>query len=203
VRLIPRDTAFFDMFEELTKRLGASSRLLAELFADPGRLEHFTALIKDQEHQADGITHDIISRIDQSFVTPIDREDIHLLASRLDNVIDLIDGTARRAAMFHITETHAAARRLCDVLVRATDHIDAAVHKMKDSRFVGEEGVTVKKLEEEGDALYHQAVGDLFKGSPDPLEVIKWKELYDTLERAIDQCEDVSNVLQSIALKHA
>ena len=203
VRIIPRDTAFFHMFEELTKRLGASSRLLSELFADPGRLEHFTSLIKDQEHQADVITHDIISRIDQSFVTPIDREDIHLLASRLDNVIDLIDGTARRAAMFHITEAHPAAHRLCEVLVKATDHIDAAVHRMKDSKVVGEEGVRVKKLEEEGDALYHQAVGELFKGTPDPLEVIKWKELYDTLERAIDQCEDVSNVLQSIALKHA
>ena len=203
MRLIPRDTAFFAMFEELTKRLGAASRLLCQLFMDPARVDHFTTLIKDQEHQADDITHDIISRIDQSFVTPIDREDIHLLASRLDNVIDLIDGTARRAAMFHITETHAAARRLCEVLVKATDHIDAAVHKMKDSKVVTAEGQLVKKLEEEGDALYHQAVGDLFKGTPDPLEVIKWKELYDTLERAIDQCEDVSNVLQSIALKHA
>lgn len=191
------------MFEQLTKRLSAASRLLSELFADPVRVDHFTTLIKDQEHEADDITHDIISRIDKSFVTPIDREDIHLLASRLDNVIDLIDGTARRAAMFHITETHDYARRLCEVLVKATDHIDAAVYRMKDSKVVAEEGRKVKLLEEEGDALYHEAVGELFLGTPDPLDVIKWKELYDTLERAIDQCEDVSNVLQSIALKHA
>jgi Phosphate transport regulator (distant homolog of PhoU) len=203
VRLIPRDTAFFAMFEQLTKRLCASSRLLSELFGDPARVDHFTSLIKDQEHEADDITHEIISRIDKSFVTPIDREDIHLLASRLDNVIDLIDGTARRAAMFHITETHRAAHNLCDVLVRATDCIDAAVHRMKDSKIVAEQAGKVKALEEEGDALYHEAVGELFLGTPDPLEVIKWKELYDTLERAIDQCEDVSNVLQSIALKHA
>lgn len=203
LRLIPRDTAFFQMFEQLAQRLKSAAMLLSELFAHPDQVDHFAAAIKALEHEADTITHEIISRIDQSFVTPIDREDIHLLASRLDNVVDLVDGTARRAVMFHITDVHQSARLLCDVLVRATDNLAAAVPRMKDSRFVVAQAREVKLREEEGDALYHEAVGELFKGNPDPLEVIKWKELYDTLERALDQCEDVANVLESIALKHA
>jgi len=203
VRLIPRDTAFFAMFEQLSKRLTAAARLLAGMFAEPTRLDHFVSAIKLVEHEADTITHDIIARIDQTFVTPFDREDIHLLASRLDNVVDLVDGTARRAAMFHLTDVHEAAKKICEVLIRATDAIEAAVAHMRDVRFVVEKGREIKLREEEGDALYHEAVGELFRGTPDPLEVIKWKELYDTLERALDQCEDVSNVLESIALKHA
>lgn len=203
VRLIPRDTAFFSMFAQLSKRLTAAARLLAGLFADPSRLDHFTSAIKLVEHEADTITHDIIARIDQTFVTPFDREDIHLLASRLDNVVDLVDGTARRAAMFHVTDVHEAAKKICAVLIQATDAIEAAVAHMKDVRFIVDKGREIKMREEEGDALYHEAVGELFRGTPDPLEVIKWKELYDTLERALDQCEDVANVLESIALKHA
>ena len=202
MRLIPRDEAFFEMFAQLAKRVSAAARLLKQLFADPANLEQHVAAIKAVEHEADEITHGIILRIDKSFVTPIDREDIHVLASELDDVVDLIDGTARRAEMFHITEVREGARRLCDVLIRATDHIEAAVAHMKDSRIVVARGRDIKLREEEGDQLYHQAVGELFAGKPDALEVIKWKELFDTLERALDQCEDVANVLESIALKH-
>jgi uncharacterized protein Yka (UPF0111/DUF47 family) len=143
------------------------------------------------------------ARIDRSFVTPIDREDIHLLVSQLDTVIDLVDGTARRAQMFHITEAREPARRLTDVLVRASDAIQAAVASMKKTKVVTERAREVKRLEEEGDAIYHEAVGALFAGSPNPLEVIKWKDLYDTIEDALDKCEDVANVLESISLKHA
>jgi uncharacterized protein Yka (UPF0111/DUF47 family) len=160
------------------------------------------AAIKAVEHEADELTHKIILRIDRSFVTPIDREDIHLLAGELDDVLDLMDGTARRAQMFHITDVRPSALPLCDVLIRATEHIEAAVAEMKDSRIVVARGRDIKLREEEGDQIYHQAIGDLFAGKPDAIEVIKWKELFDTLERALDQCEDVANVLESIALKH-
>jgi len=191
------------MFSDLAKHATTSATLLHDLFTDPAHLERYAAEIKEVEHRADNITRDVISRIDKSFVTPIDREDIHLLVSQLDNVVDLIDGTARRAAMFHITEVKEPAKLLCDVLLEATRSIESAVMNMRDSKQVVMRGREIKLKEEEGDALYHQAVGSLFAGHPDPLEVIKWKELYDTLERALDQCEDVANVLESIALKHA
>jgi uncharacterized protein len=203
LRLIPRDEAFFDMFAELAKRLSASARLLHKLFSEPQRLSEHVSAIKELEHEADNLTHEVIMRIDRSFVTPIDREDIHLLVSQLDTVIDLVDGTARRAQMFHITEAREPARRLTDVLVRASDAIQAAVASMKKTKVVTERAREVKRLEEEGDAIYHEAVGALFAGSPNPLEVIKWKDLYDTIEDALDKCEDVANVLESISLKHA
>ncbi|HJR62137.1 MAG TPA: DUF47 family protein [Gemmatimonadaceae bacterium] len=202
-RLLRRDEGFFDSFSQIAKRLTASARLLRELFADPARLAEYAASIKDLEHEADEITRDIISRIDKTFVTPLDREDIHLLASQLDNVVDLVDGTARRAAMFHIDEVRDPALRLADVLVRASDSIQTSVANMRKSRVVTTHAHQLKLLEEEGDAIYHEAVGALFAGQPDPLDVIKWKELYDTLERAIDECEDVANVLESISIKHA
>jgi uncharacterized protein Yka (UPF0111/DUF47 family) len=203
VRLIPRDEAFFDMFAQLAQRLTDAARLLHQLFSEPERLDEHVASIKRLEHEADNLTHEIILRIDRSFVTPIDREDIHLLASKLDTTIDLIDGTARRAQMFHILDTREPARRMTDVLIRAGDAIQIAVRSIKKTKIVTERARAVKKLEEEGDAVYHEAVGELFEGTPDPLEVIKWKDLYDTIEDALDECEDVANALESISLKHA
>lgn len=203
MRLIPRDEVFFDLFNELAKRTIRAATLLKQLFAEPGQLDHYVGQIKAVEHEADNLTHDIINRIDKTFVTPIDREDIHLLASQLDEVVDLVDGTARRAAMFHITQVREPAKRLCEVLIRATEAIQVAVREMRNSKIVVQQSRVIKEREEEGDALYHEAVGLLFKGSPNPLDVIKWKELYDTLERALDQCEDVANALESISLKHA
>ena len=202
MRLIPRDEKFYDLFAELGKRLSASAKLLNQLFAEPARIEAYCAAIKAIEHEADRLTHDVIDRIDRSFVTPIDREDIHLLASRLDNVIDLIDGTARRAAMFRLREIRPHARQLSDVLMRASNTLEVMVSGMRESRTVSEHARAVKLLEEEGDAIYHEAVGALFDNGAEPLEVIKWKEMYDTIERALDECEDVANTIGSIALKN-
>ena len=202
MRLIPRDEKFFDLFAELGVRITRSAKLVCELFAHPERTAELVARVKEVEHEADNITRGVIERIDKSFVTPIDREDIHLLASALDNVIDLLDGAARRVEMFHITETKPAAQQLAQVLERAAGQIEHGVASMKRPKDVTASSVAIKQLEEEGDAIYHRAVGELFAGTPDPLEVIKWKEIYDTLERAIDQCEDVANVIQSVALKN-
>lgn len=206
MRLIPRDEHFFDMFAELAVRITRSAALLRDLFSDPTRLREHEAAIKDVEHEADQLVHQVNKRIDTSFVTPLDREDIHLLAKRLDNVVDLIDGTARRAVMFRITEARPPALALTDVLVRAGEVIEQQVRDIRKSAAVAAHGERIKKLEEEGDAVYHEAVGELFDGNggrPDPLEVLKWKELYDKLEDALDECEDVSNTLESIALKNS
>jgi uncharacterized protein Yka (UPF0111/DUF47 family) len=203
VRLIPRDEGFFVLFNELAKRLKEAARLLNRLFAESDKIDQYVAAIKTVEHEADVLTHDVRARIDRSFVTPIDREDIHLLATELDDVIDLLDGTARRAAMFHIAETKQPALRLSETIMRAADHIQIGVAAIKKPSVVSEASRAIKRLEEEGDAIYQEAVGELFRGKPDALEVMKWKELYDTLERALDQCQGVGHVLESISLKNS
>jgi uncharacterized protein len=202
VRLLPKSPEFFQMFAVLASRTTAAARLLHTLFEEPGRIAELTSAIKDLEHQADVLTHDVIELIDTSFITPIDREDIHLLASRLDDVIDLIDGTARRAQMFRIHDVKPAAIELAAILVRASEAVEGAVTSVKKTKVVVQASAVVKGMEEEADAIYHEAMGQLFEGAPDALEVIKWKELYDMLESTIDQCEDVANTLESIALKN-
>jgi uncharacterized protein Yka (UPF0111/DUF47 family) len=125
------------------------------------------------------------------------------LASRLDDVIDRLDGTARRVVMLHINEVRAPARKMANVILRASDHIAKAVVLIKKPSEVALHATEIKKLEEEGDQLYHEAVEALFAGTPDPIEVIRWKEIYETLEHAIDQCMGVANALHSISLKNA
>jgi predicted phosphate transport protein (TIGR00153 family) len=155
------------------------------------------------EHEADNLTHDIIDRINRTFVTPFDREDIHELASELDDVIDLIDGAARRAQIFRIQQPREAAVVLSEVLSRAARTVEEGEKNMKSAKHVYAISEKLKVLEEEGDAVYHDAMGKLFAEGGDALEVIKWKDLYDKVEDALDRCEDVGNVLQSIALKNA
>jgi uncharacterized protein Yka (UPF0111/DUF47 family) len=202
VRLIPKDEGFFELFDRLATRIVKATDVLDALFNEPGQLDRFAAQIKEIEHQADEVTHEIMNRLDRSFVTPLDREDIHELANTLDNVVDLIDGTARRAQMFRVTDRREPAKQLTTILKRAAVLIEGAVKQLKDPAEIARIGREMKLLEEEGDALYSQAVGALFDGTPDALEVIKWKELYDGLEHAIDECEDVLNVLESVSLKN-
>jgi predicted phosphate transport protein (TIGR00153 family) len=203
LRLIPRDEQFYELFSQIAERLTGSSKLLHEMFNNPGDMDRIVGEIKEIEHQADNLTHEVIQRLDRTFVTPFDREDIHQLASELDDVVDLVDGAARRAAIYRITEIPKGAVLLTDVLVRAADCVKVAVDGMKTPKIVNKQTESLKVYEEEGDAVYHEAMGILFDKSSDPIQVIKWKELYDKIEDAIDQCEDVGNVLQSISLKNA
>ena len=202
-RLLPRDEQFFDLFNQLAGHLKTAAVLVDRLFAEPHNTAELVKEIKDVEHQADVLTLSINTRIDKSFITPIDREDIHQLASRLDDVIDRLDGTARRVVMLHINEVREPAKRMAHVIVQAADHIATAVIAVKSPAAVSKQVAEIKRLEEEGDAIYHDAVGALFAGTPDPLEVIRWKEVYETLEIAIDQCMGVANALQSISIKNA
>ena len=203
MRFLPKDEGFFVLFDQLSSRLRTSAAILRELFAEPHRLEELAAKIKAEEHAADALTYDIMQRIDRSFVTPLDREDIHLLASRLDNVVDLIDGTARRVQMFQVTDRREQALELIDVLVECAEVIAVGVKDIRTPAAVHKSARKVKELEEKADALYAKAIAALFSGAPDPLTVIKWKEIYDNLEHAVDECEDVANVLESISLKNS
>ena len=202
-RLIPRDEQFFDLFNQLAEHLRTAAMLLDQLFTEPSRTTELVKQIKDVEHLADQLTLSISVRIDKSFITPIDREDIHLLASRLDDVIDRLDGTARRVVMLHINEVRLPAKEMAHVILRAADQIAKAVVSIKKPSEVARYAAEIKRLEEEGDALYHEAVGALFAGTPDAIEVIRWKEIYETLEIAIDQCMGVANAVHSISIKNS
>jgi uncharacterized protein Yka (UPF0111/DUF47 family) len=202
-RLIPRDQEFFSLFNELCSHLATAAKLLHELFENPATQRAKIQAIKEVEHKADQLTHSINQRIDASFVTPIDREDIHALSTRLDDVIDLLDGTARRAEIFHISGVRPPARELSKLIVEATQHLQKGVNGIRRPKEVAACAVEVKRIEELGDSIYHDAVGELFQGQPDPLDVIRWKEIYDRLEHAIDSCMGVVHALQSISLKNA
>jgi len=202
-RFIPRDEQFFDLFNQLAGHLKTSAQLLDQLFAHPERTTELVAQIKEVEHQADELTHSINMRIDRSFITPIDREDIHMLASRLDDVIDKLDGTARRVVMLHINEVREPAKKMAHVICQAADLIAKAVAAIKRPKEVSAYASQIKLLEEAGDALYHEAVGALFSGTPDPIEVIRWKEVYETLEQATDDCMSVANAVHSISIKNS
>jgi hypothetical protein len=206
VRLLPRDEKFFDLFTAVATLTVEAARLQQDLLrAERNRRGVIVDQIKRLEHQADQVTHDVVSRLDRVFITPLDREDIHELASRLDDVMDLIDGTSRRLLIFHAGVAPEGATLIADVIARATMQLQVAVTALEKNtgRTVLDACVQVKRLEEEGDSLYHEWVGRLFEGQPDALQVIRWKEIYDNLEKTLDYIEDAGNVLESISIKHA
>jgi predicted phosphate transport protein (TIGR00153 family) len=204
VRLLPREEEFFDLFVAVAARNMEAAQHLRELFAAPPerRTPHVEA-IKRLEHEADQVTHEVVNRLDRTFITPLDREDIHQLASDLDDVMDAIDGTARRSQIFHLGPAPEGVKQLTEVIQRMVSVLAEGVGRLKKGDDVMKYCIEAKKLEEEGDAIYHEALGRMFETEKDALEVIKWKEIYDTLERTLDQSEDVANVLESITLKHA
>jgi hypothetical protein len=206
MRLLPRDEKFFDLFTSVATFTLEAAKLQQQLLqVEPMRRGAIVDQIKRLEHQGDQVTHEVVTRLDRVFITPLDREDIHMLASRLDDVLDLIDGTARRVQMFRAGEAPQGATLLGEVVARAAEQLLTAVRGLEGKRgpVVLDACVELKRLEEEGDSLYHEWLGRLFEGTPDPLTVIKWKEIYDNLEKTLDYIEDASNVLESISIKHA
>mgnify|MGYP003296496872 CR=1 FL=1 len=206
MRLLPRDEKFFDLFTSVASLSVDAARLELDLLrADPIGRHAIVDAIKRLEHQADEITHELVTRLDRVFITPLDREDIHLLASRLDDVVDFIDGGARRVEMYHAGEAPPGAILLAEVVVRATQALLVAVQSLEKNknRTVLDACEQVKRLEEEGDSIYHEWVAKLFDGAPDPLVVIKWKEIYEFLEEATDACEDVANIIEGVIIKHS
>ncbi len=206
MRLLPRDEKFFDLFTAVAAlNVEAAGSMRDLLRAEGNQRGAIVDQIKRLEHMADQVTHDVVSRLDRVFITPLDREDIHLLASRLDDIMDLIDGTARRLQIFHAGQAPQGAILIAEVIVRAVNQLQTAVQALEKNKAgaVLEACIQVKRLEEEGDSLYHEWLGRLFEGSPDALTVMKWKEIYDNLEKTLDTIEDASNVLESISIKHA
>jgi hypothetical protein len=204
MRFLPREEEFFDLFVQVADRSALAATLLRELLTGPpDRARYCVEAIKKLENEADEITHEVVRRLDRTFITPLDREDIHLLASDLDDVIDRIDGTARRAEIFRLGKAPEGIDALCEVIEKATRELQAAVKLLRTGEKVLPHCIETKRLEEEGDALYHTMLGRLFDTETDPIYIMKWKEIYDNLENAIDEAHDVANDLESIVIKNA
>jgi uncharacterized protein len=202
VRLIPMDEAYFGMLGELGGLLTEAATQLAALLAAPEHADPLVHTIRHIENRADELKHEIVARLSRTFVTPLDREDIHALADRIDAVVDLAEDVAESIQTLHIRSVDERTRQLADVLLRGCRELAAGVAELKKPKRVMEHTRRVKTLEEEGDRVFDAALGELFAGSPDPLDVLRRKSLYDKLEDAIDECDDVANVLESIAVKH-
>jgi len=203
-RLLPKDEKYFDLFNRLASHVNESAQRQQKLFADFDNRAEYAGQIKQIEHVCDELTHDIVKRLNQTFITPIDREDIHALATGLDDVVDSIDYTARRCILYRVEEPTEHARKMSDVLVRLTVKLESAVKSLEDNgEAVLQYCVDIHTLENEGDLYHHEAVDRLFSEEKDPITIIKMKEIYEKMERTIDKCEDVANVLEAIVLKNA
>jgi predicted phosphate transport protein (TIGR00153 family) len=202
--LIPREVRFYDDFEKQAEHIVRAARLLHELvhhFADARAKLH---AIKEIEHEGDQITHEVVRRLNTTFITPLDREDIHSLASRLDDVLDYIEAAAERLVVYRIKEPTSASRAMADVIVRTCEAMDRAVRCLRtmDAAF-HQHAVEVNRLENSADNLLRDSLAAMFEEMSDPIEIIKWKEIYETMEIVTDRCEDVANVIEGIILKMA
>jgi predicted phosphate transport protein (TIGR00153 family) len=160
--------------------------------------------IKELEHQGDQVTHEIVRKLNTTFITPMDREDIHALATRLDDVLDYIDAAAERLVVYRIKEPTSACRAMADVIVSITHAMDRAIRCLRTMEAgFHEHAVEVNRLENNADTLLRESLAAMFEEQHDPIEVIKWKEIYETMEVVTDRCEDVANVIEGIILKMA
>jgi len=200
--LLPREEAFFDLFKQAAHNVIEGSRLLKELMEDYTHVQQKIERIKEVEHIGDGITHDVALRLNQTFLTPLDREDIHDLASALDDILDAVEAVADRFAIYKIAQPTERAIRLADILHRASVAVGRGVdHIAMSHEEVKEYGVQVNSLENEADRVSRDAISELFEKETNPIAVIKWKEIYETFEEGTDRCEDVANVIERIVLK--
>jgi predicted phosphate transport protein (TIGR00153 family) len=202
-RLIPRETKFFELFAELSTSLTAGAKLLRDILEDPHDLQKRVQEMQDIEHEGDRATHAIIAKLNTSFITPFDREDIHRLASSLDDVLDFVNAAAVRLVMYKISQPPSAAAELAGVIVRQVEELAIGVSLLEKNNGVLKHCDEVNRLEDEADDVSRKAIAGLFESEKDPIQLIKMKELYEVLEYATDKAEDVANVLEAIVLKNA
>jgi predicted phosphate transport protein (TIGR00153 family) len=206
VWFMPKEEDFFELFEAAARNAHEGAVLLVEFVEKFDNVVARAKRIKDIEHAGDTITHQVIDRLNGTFITPMDREDIHELAVRLDDIIDLIDTAANRMMLYKIEKTTPEVRELAHCLQHATGLIVEALpllRNMKNSRTIHEKCIAIQTQENDADRLMQQALAQLFDRHHDPIEIIKWKDIYEEIESATDRCEDVANVLDSIVLKNA
>jgi len=204
-RLIPRETKFFDMFADIASNVVEGAQVLSDLLHNYDYQHMPTAVqkIKEIEHRGDDMTHRVLIKLNQTFITPFDREDIHLLASSLDDVLDFINGASDRLLTYKITQPSPSAKTLAGIILKQAEELKKAVVLLNKDHHLLEHCVEVNRLENEADQVSREAIGRLFDGGYDPITLIKLKELLEILEEASDKAEDVANVLEGVVLKNA
>lgn len=200
---MPHDGDFFVLFQKQAENVVVGANAFVQM------LEHYTGVpeqvqrIKAIEHNGDEITHQIFRKLNQTFITPFDREDIHQLCSTMDDVIDLIDAAASRFVLYRVTEVRHGTLELCKVLAAAAVELKEAIHAMESPDKALHRVIEINRLENESDRICRTLIAQLFEEEKNPVEIIKWKEIFEVIETAVDKCEDVSNVIESVILKNA
>jgi len=202
VSLIPRDNSFFQMFSAMSDNLIGGARALVDLFADYRDVDRKIDEVRRIEREGDELTHAILTKLNQTFITPFDREDIHQLASKLDDVLDFINASGARLVMYRITAPPPAAGELAEIILRQCQELQKAVSLMQKNGNILAHCVEINRLENEADLVSQQAIAKVFEYEKDPINLIKVKELLEFLERATDKAEDVANVLETVVLKN-
>jgi predicted phosphate transport protein (TIGR00153 family) len=205
-RLLPRDTSFFDYFDKHAALAVATAEEFVSMVATGANLTLKAKRISELEHEADVITHQCVEALHMTFITPIERQDIHQLISRMDDIVDLIEAAAERIILYELNEFTQEIRDMADILHRATREVEEAVRGLRDmaeADRIRKRCVDVNRLENEADTILRSALGKLFKETTDAIAVIKWKELYELIEEATDRCEDVANTIEGVVLENA
>ncbi len=201
-RFIPHEEKFYDDFVAMAEQIRVGARLLNEMFATDPPLMDKAREIKEVEHKCDFLTHELIQRLNKTFVTPIDREDIHNMARSLDDVMDAIDDAASLIPTYRITQVRHGARELAAIVLLQADQLRPALGALETRSGIMDYAVEINRLENEADRVYQRSIGELFDEERDPIMVIKWKEIFNMLEEATDAAEDVANLLENIVVKH-
>ena len=204
LNFLPKEEQYFDLFTQMTLYIADAARALSEMLSDKhADFEEYSRRIKGLEHACDELTHNISTRLNRSFITPFDREDIYMMSSALDDIVDLIDDAARAIVMFDIREITDHARDFARVIQKMSVELQDIVSTLRRPKNVTPRLVEIHRLENEGDDIYHTAIAELFQETRDPLTVLKWKEIYEKLEGAVDRCENVANIIESVIIKHS
>ncbi len=203
LNFIPKEEQYFDLFKQMTLYISDAARELKEMLADKNRdYEEYSRRIKGLEHACDELTHTVATRLNQSFITPFDREDIYHMSSALDDIVDLIDDAARAIIIFDVHEITDYAHHFAEVIARMAEQLREIVSTLQKPKNITQRLVEIHRLENEGDDIYHAAITRLFHEERDPLTVLKWKEIYEKLEAAVDRCEYVANIIESVIIKN-
>lgn len=205
-RITAKEEVFFDLFVETAENTCKSARMLEELMNNYVDIEARIKAIEETEHECDRRIHKILKLLNKSFITPIDREDIYLIAKELDNITDAIEATAHRFRMLNVKFIREDAKKLASLIVACTSELKGVmceIKNMKKSTILEKRVIEVNRIEDEADEIYRNAITRLFVTEKDAVEVIKWKEIYEYLESTLDACEDVANIVEGVVMKHA